>query len=419
MADVNEQKENGNGGEQVPPMAPPQNDQDKENQPLTEAKLKKMSKQDLLDAGLKMLNEKKTLNADITLLTTDRDGLNTQLGHVFTERDNLLDELATTSAQLDNQKKVTADLLQQLDIDSDSECPDKKKALLLIDNDRNVIEPLLEDGTYSYTVSTGISKTQDITNLLENGHLEEMPQYDLIIIACGIKDVTDGCNGRLVATRLLGVAERIANAGVEVAILGLRPSDVKPGQILLCNSRLGKIIQAETTGIRFIHTDKLYQADRDKILKEDNTLTTDGAQMFVDTLNDIKITGVKRMKSTNPDEKSAGNTKPDNNNNSDEKKDDEDESGPDSDEDEVQMMIKHSDIGPIIGRLGSRIRALRAKTKATIHINDGRKEGKKKSTVRIRGTQDRILAAQAEIGKIIREQRPSFPISPVPKKQKK
>ena len=105
---------------------------------------------------------------------------------------------------------------------------------------------------HSYTISTELNKTQDISNLFHNGHLDEMPQYFLVIMACYILDITDGDNGRLVATRLLGIAERIANTGVEVAILGLRPSHEKPGQILLCNKRLNKLIQIKTAGIRFI-----------------------------------------------------------------------------------------------------------------------------------------------------------------------
>ena len=254
MAD--NQNVQGNGGldQGGDPQLQKEQQADPEKEPLTEQKLKKMSKQDLLDAGLKLLQQKTTLStdmaaitadrdtllqqkttlsADIAVIKADRDTLKTTLDRVTGEKNQVMDELASTCAKLDHQNKVAEDLLQQLDLDADTDGPEKKKALLLMDRDRNAIEPLLVDGTYCYTVSNELNKIQDISNLLDNGHLDEMPHYDIVIISCGIVDIIDGINGRLVATRLLGIAERIANTGVEVAIMGLRPSQEKPGQVLM------------------------------------------------------------------------------------------------------------------------------------------------------------------------------------------
>ncbi len=433
------QKENGGLDGDVDPQLQVQQ-KDPNEEPLTEQKLKKMSKNDLLDAGLKLLQQKATLGTDVAVITADRDKLQKQnvtlttnlttltadrdqlkitLDRVTGEKNTVMDELASTCVKLDHQNKVAEDLLQQLNLDAESDGPEKKRALLLMDHDRAAIEPLLADGTYNYTVTNEINKTQDINNLLENGHLDEMPNYDVVIISCGIGDIMDGSNGRLVAARLLGIAERIANTGVEVAILGLRPSQEKPGQVLLNNSRLGKLVQCDTTGIRFIHTEAMYQANNDKVLNDDNTLTPEGAQIMVSILNDIKTTGITRMK-LDTDKAPHDKKKHDDDKKKNDDDDDEEDDGESSDDDdEVELKIKHHYMGPIIGKLGARIRALRAKTKATIYILDMRKEGKKRSIIRIRGHHDNVVHAQSEIDKIIREQKPSLPVSPLPKKLKR
>ena len=95
-----------------------------------------------------------------------------------------------------------------------------------------------------------------------------------------------------------------------------------------------------------------------------------------------------------------------------------------SSEEEIEeiIFIRHGLIGKIIGSGGSKIRSLRAKHGAAIHVEDLQDEGKKRSKVIIRGSTNSVQSAVNELNRLIGEKpyrvKPTGS-SPNPKKSKK
>ncbi len=390
-----------------------------EEQPVVEKPKKaldKMNKQELFDTATKLTAEQKDLANEIKNLKDELAQANKIVTRVTTERDNALDELTTTTARLDDEKKLTEDLLEQLDIDSDN--VNKKKAVLLImDCNRLAIKSQLGDAPFDYTISTTVDTVSDIDELI-NGHLEVLKSHDKVVLSCGLDDILQGENGRAVATSLLKAAEKIVSTtGTEVAILAVRPSTVRPGQVLLCNTRLAKM--PAVPGIDFINLDQLEAIEKSKIISEDNCLTPEGAKVLMSILNNITVTGTKRVPKQSDDNKENNKPIPS-----------APKPGPaaprkdstSSDDDQTVIEetapIKHSDIGRIIGFKGDRISSLRAKTGANIYVQDKRKEGWKKSLVLYKGRPDNVSHAKDEIDRIVNRSKPSGS-SPIAKKPKK
>ncbi len=121
------------------------------------------------------------------------------------------------------------------------------------------------DCKHDWTLCTAVTKISDIADLLKNDKIvNEIKSHDKVVIACGHYNLANNENGRQVATSLLKMAEKITEAtGLEVGILGIPPTHIRPGQALLCNTRLAKM--PELPSINFISLSKLENLEKSKV----------------------------------------------------------------------------------------------------------------------------------------------------------
>ncbi len=279
-------------------------DAEREQNELKNEKKEITEKNDKLDTEHKNLKEenvtlqeeKKNMGLRISDLKKELDTTKKNLDTEKTKRSEVLEELASTSQLLEEQKKLTEELLEQLDDDCEEPINNNfKKVMLLMDSTRLNIRPYLMDGRHNWTMCTTVDKVNDIVELLQNPtYLAEIKGHDKVVIACGLQNILENENGRQVATNLLKMAERVTKAtGLEVAIVALPPTNIKPGQALLCNMRLGKMPQVPN--IEFVSLDKLDSMEKKKVLNEENSLTPEAAKIMVQILNDIEVSGTRQM----------------------------------------------------------------------------------------------------------------------------
>ncbi len=351
------------------------------------------------------------------------------------EKKEALTDLSTVSSQLEDEKALTRDLLQQLDHDTaEAAKATRKYIMVLMDVTRQAIRPYLTD-SFNWTICTFADNIPEIRGLLKvDEHVKHIASHDMIILCCGRAHISNGESGRQVAEDLKKLASDLTNlTGLEVCVLAIPPTRARPGQALLCNMKLEDILRG-ITGINYLPLTTLMGTDKSTTVSDDNTLTPAGGKALADILNDLSVTGTRRMpkkdetddkEPIDDDDDDKENKKKSKEKGKEEKKkpDSSSSSSETSDEEEVleeEIVIKHSYIGPIIGRLGSRIQSLRAKTGA-ISVWDGQKEGKKKSKIMIKGKEQAVQAACFEINKIIK-QTATHPkpegSSPKPKKSK-
>ncbi len=417
-----------------------------ENKDLTDVKAKMKQEIDRLNALVKKVADGKTamqkdmqkeidrLNAEVkgsaqsksTLendMRSEIDQLKVELKSSQDDRSDTLDELAVVYTQLDEQKKITEDLLLQLDIDDPSSDENKKMVMLLIDNTPESLEPYL-DTKYNWTICTTLKKVQDITAILQDeNHREEIMAHDKVVISAGLRNIEDGENGKQVATAILRAAEQTVDmTGIEVTIICLTPTKVKQAQILLCNSRLEKMPQRD--GISVLKIEQLLKVDKNKIMKDDYRLNTEGTQILATNISDkLEVSGekmtpkpvkalVKELKPTQPRQQDV----------------DQNESESESDELEIKeiMKVTKPEIGKLIGEGGYRIKQLQAKTDTAIHIDEVEENGIPFGWVHIRGRVSNVHKVKMEILRVIQpkrkpEKKPKTPsgVSPIPKKPKK
>ncbi len=361
-----------------------------------------------------------------------------------TEKNEALSDLATVTSQLEDEKALTKDLLLQLDQDTATAAQAKRKSIMvLMDESRAAIRPYLSD-KYNWTICTFADDITEINALLKvDDHVKEITSHDMVILSCGRSHISKGESGRQVAEDLSKLASDLTNlTGLEICVLAIPPTRARPGQALLCNMKLEDLLK-DVTGVSYLPLTTLMGTDKSTTVSADNTLTPAGGKALAEILNDLSVTGTKRMPKKdedNDDEKSdddkenkkgskenkekkkgskeKDNKKPNTSSSSEQTSDDDD------DDEELlseEITIKHAFIGPIIGRLGSRIQSLRAKTGAMISVFDGQKEGKKRSKIMIKGKRQSVQAACYEVNKII-QQTATHPkpdgSSPNPKKTK-
>ncbi len=402
-----------------------------------EAKLKRMNKDKLIDKlkklkseNAKLQTQNDALSADNTSVKADMCKLKTKIQALEIQRDSILDDLSNTTSKLDDQTAITKDLLDQL---QNYDPTVTKKILLLMDKNRIALRPYLKDDRFEFTFCTIIDEISDIISLLndENG-IEEIRKHDKVIVSVGQSDILDGnLNGRAAATKILHVAESIVNLGVEVAVIAIPPAKNKQGQVLLCNTRMSKM--PDIKGIDYIGLDKLSEMEKDKILLDVSTLTPDGAKEMAKILLDNLVVKGESLPVKKPSEQKDVTPKPGPSGlmHKPEKmivkiktRSDSSDSSDDEPEVEETMFIKQSEVGRIIGIRGTRIKALQAKTGATMYVEDYEKDGITKSWVFISGKERCVKQAKEEIAKVMREKStaPRGPLSgtsPKPKKQKK
>ena len=185
----------------------------------------------------------------------------------------------------------------------------------------------------------------------------------------------------------------------------------------------------DITGVKYIPLDKLSSIDKSSTVADDNTLTPVGGKALADIINNIQVTGTRRMIQTSkdsPNDEDKENKNEEKGGSKKGKKKDETSDSSDSDtsdEGELEQEIiymKHDYIGPIIGNKGAKIQSLRAKTGAMISILDTRSLGQKKSKITIKGKKEAVQAACFEVNRIINRNMHQKPTgnSPNPKKPK-
>ncbi len=419
-------------------------------------KLKKTNKDLIIVKLQKAWTTNDKLQKDIDTLTASNSDAQSEISRLrsrvqalMTERSSLVDELSKTSHQLDNQKAITQDLLDQID----NEEPDVAKSiLLLMDKNRLALRAYLNDPRFEFTVCTIIDDLDDMVTLLNDEQgIQQIQSHDKVVIAVGQYDILEGhWNGRAVATKLLSIAETIVGMGVETTILGIPPTSAKQGQVLLCNTRLAKM--PSISGIDFVPIDAVHEMDKDKAISDTSTLTPDAAKLIAKILLDnLHVTGVRLLEKKQPDQKPDQN-KPDSAGTSGgagasggagssggvpkikpakpqepARPDPESEESEDDDSDSIieeTIYIRQGDVGKIIGLRGARIKALQAKTGATVFVEDFEKDGDTKSWAFIKGKPSCVKEAKAEIQRILKEKSqaprgPTMGASPKPKKQKK
>ncbi len=286
---------------------------------------------------------------------------------VETEKNETLADLATVTSQLDDQKALTQDLLQQLDQDTESAGNVKRKNILvLMDETRFAIRAYLSD-KYNWTICTFADNIPEIKALtsqklkLMDEHVKEITSHDMIILSCGRSHISNGESGRQVTNDLKTLTTDLTNlTGLEVCVLAIPPTRARPGQALLCNIKLQETLK-DIRGVTYLPLTTLMGTDKVTTVFDDNTLTPAGGRALGEFLNNLTVSGTRRM--PNKEDKEPDGDKGDKSD-KDDKKPDKDDKKPDKEgnssgetsEDkelvEEIMSIKHSYIGPIIGHLG-------------------------------------------------------------------
>jgi hypothetical protein len=344
----------------------------------------------------KVLVDGKAVACDtIAVLKMKVTSLEAGNGNLEVDKTNLMDELAATCGRLDDQCKITADLLDQLEADTNTH-NQVKSVMLLWDKASIAAKPFLCDDKYKYTLCKTINMIEDITLLIENKvHLQNIMSHDKVVILAGIGNIVAGENGREVAAKMLAAAEKVYNkSGTPVAIIAIPPTKSKQGHALLFNSRLEK---ANVGGIEFIKLEELARQEKIKILLDDYNLNPYGAQMLVKTVEDM-ITLTDGEKMTVLPTKTSMKCK---------EKEPPADSESESDEELLEeiISIRNEDVGKIIGSHGARVRAIMAKTGANVFLDKIEVNGEKKWAAFIKGSDDGVKAAKKEIIKIQKEKK--------------
>ncbi len=383
--------------------------------------LKGKKKQDLLDQLTKVMQQNRVLNDTVAKL-------NKKISNLQMEKNSLLDDLTSTSSQLDDQRKITQDLLDQIDVD---EPEDKKKIMLLMDTNRTVVRSHLQNTKYDWTVCTLIDTIDDITALLgDNGILTEIKKHDKVILSAGRMDIIEtGLTGRATATKLLSVAEQIVRlCSIEVTILAVPPTRNKPGQVMVCNARLSKSNIAR--GISFISLSSLHEMDKDKSLADEATLSPEGAKVLVAQVMKELVIGkivcppaadaadAAATTSNGNQSKMRGITDfaPDQNDKKPTKKRNDDSS---DEEIEETVHLKDDYVGKVIGSGGKRIKSIQSLTDTRIDIEKYKNEdGEITNWAFITGKAANVNQAKEEIKRIMQGKSRAPPVGSSPKTKK-
>lgn len=384
-----------------------------------EKKGKRRTKQQMIDdltAEKQSLEDKvNQAQTQVITLTNEKALLFKQYMQEKREKQSAQNELLKYGALLEEARNANKALLSEMsDTDDDEdEKENKAKFLIISDIPDEKLRPYFDSDKYEWTAYRADS-IPDIMSVLDDSNIvDNFKKFDKIILKTGTDQLGKGEKPSLIATQILRVVEKLfRKVQKEVTVIHVPPTPRDPHKSMMINQKLTRLMKP-LTYTQEIHLAKPLEDEIKADLVEDDgyTLNDQGVEIIIRVLlkeikppnpdnipplpstSQISSIDTKSQASisqaTIPKKRKFDETTPKRDDNTQKRDDDIEES----------IFIPQNKVGRIIGKSGTRIRALRKKAKCGIKVV----KVNNSDMALIRGLPDNVLKAEEVIRKLLND----------------
>lgn len=351
------------------------------------------------------------LNATNVALTKEKEQCDLKIKEINDQNETHLNSIITLKSQL-RQKESSVDVLMDRlgkarKENTDSAKPDKvqPKALFIIDNNINTGNFVFDKKGANWDWLK-ISTWEELKQLIDSKpeERERLFKYDAALILLGHQDIiSGGADGFEVIQRIEKVVEQLIELQINVTVCELPPLKGEPNtDVVICNRFIVNIDKIKVISMKKVVNDMLIE---DFITKQ-AVITGQGLKNLVNII-DANLTAPVKIEKTPMDKANIESSE------TEAKASTSDELDIDLDLDldledlgngsEWLEFESKSHCGLIIGKSGSTVRALQAKTGAVIKVKDKMWKGKFYCGAVLIGDSDVIEKAKSSIKSLIKK----------------